>query len=64
IRRLRKYWQRLHRLVYVAALAGGVHFLWKVKADTREPLVFLSAIVVLIIVRVWAPWTRRAPRPQ
>jgi sulfoxide reductase heme-binding subunit YedZ len=64
IRRLRKQWQRLHRLVYVAALAGGVHFLWKVKADTREPLVFLAAIVVLLILRVWAPWKRTAPRSQ
>jgi len=60
IRRLRKNWQRLHRLVYVAAVLGGVHFLWKVKADTREPLVFLSVILALLLLRVWAPWNRRA----
>jgi sulfoxide reductase heme-binding subunit YedZ len=59
IRRLRKNWQRLHRMVYVAALAGGVHFLWKVKADTREPLVFLAIISALLLLRVWAPWNRR-----
>lgn len=62
IRRLRKNWQRLHRLVYVAALGGGVHFLWKVKADTREPIVFLAVIIALLLVRVWAPWKRRASR--
>lgn len=61
IRRLRKNWQRLHRLVYVAAIAAGVHFLWKVKADTREPLVFLSIIAVLLAIRAWAPWKRRLP---
>ena len=59
IRRLRKNWQRLHRMVYAAALAGGVHFLWKVKADTREPLVFLAIISVLLLLRAWAPWNRR-----
>lgn len=58
IRRLRRNWQRLHRLIYGAALAGGLHFLWKVKADTREPLVFLSVIVALLLVRVWARWRR------
>ena len=62
IRRLRRNWQRLHRLVYVAALGGGVHFLWKVKADTREPIVFLAVIIALLLVRVWGPWKRRASR--
>ena len=58
IRRLKRNWQRLHRLVYVAALAAGVHFLWKVKADAREPLVFLSVILALLLIRVWGSWTR------
>jgi sulfoxide reductase heme-binding subunit YedZ len=62
IRRLRKNWQRLHRLVYPAALAAGVHFLWKVKADTREPVVFLVLIAVLLLLRAWAPWKRGAGR--
>ena len=62
IRRLRKNWLRLHRMVYLAAVAGGVHFLWKVKADTREPLVFLFLIAVLLLLRVWAPWNRRTAR--
>lgn len=62
IRRLRKNWQRLHRLIYAAALAGGVHFLWKVKADTREPVIFLVAIVALLLLRAWAPWKRNTER--
>ncbi len=52
IRRLGRRWRRLHRLVYVAALAGGVHFFWRVKADEREPLVFLAVIICLLAVRV------------
>lgn len=58
IRRLRKNWQRLHRLIYVAGLAAAVHFLWKVKADTREPVVFLVLIAALLLLRLWAPWKR------
>lgn len=64
IRRLRKNWQHLHRLIYVAAVAGGIHFLWKVKADTREPLWFLGVIAVLLLLRVWAPWDRRRGRAK
>jgi sulfoxide reductase heme-binding subunit YedZ len=64
IRRLGRRWQRLHRLVYVAAIAGGVHYLWKVKADAREPLWFLAAIAVLLLVRVWAPWKRSGQGPR
>jgi Ferric reductase like transmembrane component len=38
IRRLGgKRWQALHRLVYVAAIAGVVHYWWSVKADVRDP---------------------------
>lgn len=60
IRRLGRNWQRLHRLVYVAALAGGIHFFWKVKADTREPLVFLAVIALLLVSRpVLKRWRSR-----
>jgi len=57
IRRLGKRWTKLHRLVYAAALLGVLHFYWKVKADTREPLVFALILVVLLILRV--PMIRR-----
>ena len=45
-------WKRLHRLVYAAALCGVVHFIWRVKADLREPLLFAAALAVLLAVRV------------
>jgi methionine sulfoxide reductase heme-binding subunit len=60
IRRLGgKRWQRLHRLVYASAVLGVVHFLWSVKADVREPLVFAGVLAVLLALRL--PWTRRLP---
>jgi sulfoxide reductase heme-binding subunit YedZ len=55
IRRLGgRRWQRLHRLVYVAAAAAVVHFLWIVKADTREPLVYGGVLAALLAAR-WLP---------
>jgi sulfoxide reductase heme-binding subunit YedZ len=57
IRRLGKRWTKLHRLVYAAGLLGVLHFYWKVKADTREPLVFALILLVLLILRV--PTVRR-----
>lgn len=52
IRRLGRRWQKLHRLVYVAAALGVLHFLWLVKADTREPLIFGAILVLLLGARV------------
>lgn len=44
-------WRALHRLVYAAALAGAIHFLWLVKAWPLEPFVYLGAILGLLAVR-------------
>jgi sulfoxide reductase heme-binding subunit YedZ len=45
-------WKRLHRLVYAAAVCGVVHFVWRVKADLREPFLFAAALAVLLAVRL------------
>jgi sulfoxide reductase heme-binding subunit YedZ len=50
-------WKRLHRLSYVAAAAGVVHFIWRVKADLAEPLVYAGVLVLLLGIRVIA-WDR------
>ena len=47
-------WKRLHRLVYVAAALGIVHFVWRVKADLRDPLLFAAAIALLFAIRIAA----------
>ncbi len=45
-------WRRLHRLAYVAATGGVLHFLWLVKADLREPLIYLGLLLLLFLARV------------
>jgi methionine sulfoxide reductase heme-binding subunit len=52
-RRLGRRWVTLHRLVYVAAVLGIVHFLWLVKADLRPPLVHAAVLAVLLGLRLW-----------
>ncbi len=60
IRRLGKRWKQLHRLVYLIAVLGVVHFLWLVKADLREPLINAMILAVLLAMRV--PWRALAGR--
>lgn len=52
MRRLGRRWQQLHRLVYIAALLGVLHFLWLVKADHREPAIYLGVLIVLMLWRL------------
>lgn len=47
-------WQKLHRLVYVAAGGAVVHFLWKVKAEEARPVVYGLIVVALLAFRLWA----------
>jgi sulfoxide reductase heme-binding subunit YedZ len=54
IRRLGKNWQRLHRLIYVTALAGVIHYVWLVKADLRKPLQYAFVLSVLLSYRIVA----------
>lgn len=54
-----KRWNRLHKLVYVAAVTGTIHYLWAVKKDTFFPLVYLAVFAALLAYR-FAPWSERA----
>ena len=49
-----KQWARLHRLVYLAAIAGVVHFWMLVKSDTRLPLTFGFIVLFLLGYRLFA----------
>jgi methionine sulfoxide reductase heme-binding subunit len=51
-------WQKLHRLTYVAALAGAVHYLWLVKAWPPEPIVYLIVVLALLALRLPMPGNR------
>lgn len=54
IRRLGKRWTLLHRGVYLAGLLGVIHYYWRVKADTRAPLVFAGIFAILMLLRLRA----------
>ncbi len=63
IRRLGgRAWQRLHRLIYLSAIAGVVHYWWLVKADVSRPRVYASVLAVLLTWRVVIA-VRRSGRP-
>jgi methionine sulfoxide reductase heme-binding subunit len=52
-------WKRLHRLSYAAAVAGVVHYLWRVKADLREPLIYAAVLALLLLIRLYPWWRER-----
>lgn len=67
IRRLGgRHWQRLHRLAYVSAAAGVVHYYWLVKSDIRRPLAYGAVLAVLLAYRAYnvrgggLPWRSSA----
>lgn len=57
-------WQMLHRLIYVSAIAGVLHYLWLVKADIRYPVRYAIAIGLLLLFRVWTAVRSRQPVTQ
>jgi sulfoxide reductase heme-binding subunit YedZ len=57
-----KRWRRLHRLVYVAAAAGVLHYFWLVKKDVTYPLIYGVVLLVLLLSRLW--WAADRVRAQ
>lgn len=53
-------WKRLHRLVYLAGVTGGIHFLLRFKTPRVETLAFLAGILALLAVRVFDAARRHA----
>ena len=70
IRRLGKRWQKLHRLIYVSAILGVIHYWWLVKADVSKPAQYAVILAVLLGIRVVLAVRKRsqaaaaAGRPQ
>ncbi len=52
LKKLGGNWQRLHRLIYVIGILSVLHFLWLVKADLLEPLIYGAILAVLLILRL------------
>ncbi len=53
-----KNWQKLHRLTYVAAIGGVVHFYMIVKSDTTYPLLFALVLMCLLGYRIYAAYEK------
>src|SRR5215469_3224747 len=58
-----KRWRALHRLAYVAAIAGVIHFYMQVKADVRRPLAFAAVLALLLGYRLVSYWQKREQMP-
>lgn len=56
-----KRWRALHRLAYVAAIAGVLHFYMQVKADVRRPLAFAALLAILLGYRLVVYFQRPKP---
>ena len=52
IRVLKDKWKKLHRIIYLISIFGVIHFIWLVKKDTTEPLIYLIIIIILLMLRV------------
>ena len=63
IRRLGKRWTKLHRLIYVSAIAGVVHYWWLVKADVRKPQYYAIVLTLLLGYRLIATQRKKLAAP-
>ena len=52
IRKLKANWKLLHRLIYVIAVLSVLHFIWLVKKDITEPLIYAAIVSILLILRL------------
>lgn len=62
MRRLGRRWSQLHRLVYAVGVLAVLHYLWLVKSDLREPLMYAGILALLLGLRLW--WRLRRPLVQ
>lgn len=57
-----KRWNRLHSLIYLAAICGVIHYWWQVKTGVLLPLPFTVALAVLLLARPVLAWRERRRR--
>ncbi|MDC0417376.1 sulfoxide reductase heme-binding subunit YedZ [Candidatus Pelagibacter sp.] len=53
IKILKEKWKKLHKLVYVIAIFASIHFLWLVKKDLTEPLIYCAIFAILFLLRIF-----------
>ncbi|MBM5570587.1 sulfoxide reductase heme-binding subunit YedZ [Deefgea chitinilytica] len=58
MRRLKRNWGRIHRLIYLIAPLAVIHYFWLVKKDLTQPVLYAAVLCVLLIWRVWRRYSR------
>jgi len=65
IRRLGgRLWNRLHRLVYLTATLGVLHYWWLVKADVSRPVTYGVVVAIVLLARLYWARGRAISRPR
>ena len=49
---LKDRWKKLHRLIYLISILGIIHFIWLVKKDLTEPIIYAVIIIILLLFRI------------
>jgi sulfoxide reductase heme-binding subunit YedZ len=63
MRKLKKNWQKLHKIVYAIGILGVVHYYWLVKSDVREPLMYAGILLLLFGIRLWYRYKTKNNNP-
>lgn len=63
MKRLGRHWKVIHQLIYVIGVLAVLHFLWLVKADNLQPLVYAFILLLLYVARVWLQRVEK-PKPS
>ena len=59
IKRLKRRWKSLHQLIYVVAILAILHFVWLVKKDMTEPIIYGSVVGALLLIRIYFNYMKR-----
>ena len=52
VRLLKQNWKKIHKLIYVIAIFGVLHFIWLSKTIFFKPLIFLLLLIILLLFRI------------
>ena len=63
-RRLKRNWGRLHRIVYAAAVAGIIHFIWIQKKGYNKPFPYMVWLTIVLAIRMWFAARKRIGAPS
>ena len=49
-KRMKARWQKLHNTIYLIAVLGAIHFLWSVKSNIAEPIIYIFVFICLLLL--------------